>query len=357
VERLAQLLDAGVAVFAPSGEVELAVGKPPTAALWAAIAARSQSLIVEADVEDWHAVATAIVRPGPGKPRWLAVASSRAGFAVRLAKAGAQAAAPLLAAVARLGDLARGQERALRSALLDEALRGGAGGEPGGLAARAAWLGIDFSAPARVALVVPPDARGARPGDAGAGLAALAEALERALADTGAAHLLAERDGTVVALVQGEEEELRAVLENLTANGARAGIGRAIDDVAAVPHSHRDAALAVRRMPPGAGGVADYESLDLGMLLFSEVPEERLRPKLDAFLQPLREHPELAETLVAYFACDMDVPATARKLHVHPNTLRYRLARVEKLLGRSLRQPATVAALHIALQAAPPPRA
>jgi PucR family transcriptional regulator, purine catabolism regulatory protein len=36
---------------------------------------------------------------------------------------------------------------------------------------------------------------------------------------------------------------------------------------------------------------------------------------------------------------------------VHPNTLRYRLARAEELLGGSLRQPATIASLHIALLA------
>ena len=47
----------------------------------------------------------------------------------------------------------------------------------------------------------------------------------------------------------------------------------------------------------------------------------------------------------------MDVNATAEAMHVHPNTLRYRLSRVEKLLGRSLRQPATIAELSLALLA------
>ena len=58
--------------------------------------------------------------------------------------------------------------------------------------------------------------------------------------------------------------------------------------------------------------------------------------------------------MAAYFAHDLDVLATARALHLHANTLRYRLGRIEKLLGRSLKQPATIAALHIALQAATP---
>jgi purine catabolism regulator len=36
---------------------------------------------------------------------------------------------------------------------------------------------------------------------------------------------------------------------------------------------------------------------------------------------------------------------------VHPNSLRYRIGRVEELLGRSVRSPATLADLYVALRA------
>jgi purine catabolism regulator len=62
----------------------------------------------------------------------------------------------------------------------------------------------------------------------------------------------------------------------------------------------------------------------------------------------------LWEAVVAYFDNDLDVVRTAAALHLHPNSLRYRLARVEKLLGRSLKQPSTIAGVYIALLAAPP---
>ncbi|WP_163893762.1 PucR family transcriptional regulator [Mycolicibacterium hippocampi] len=44
----------------------------------------------------------------------------------------------------------------------------------------------------------------------------------------------------------------------------------------------------------------------------------------------------LADTLRAYLDGFGDVAAVARQLHVHPNTVRYRIRRIEKLLGTSL---------------------
>jgi purine catabolism regulator len=87
-------------------------------------------------------------------------------------------------------------------------------------------------------------------------------------------------------------------------------------------------------------------------LLLSEAAPERLAPKVQALLATLRAHPPLHEALVTYFDHDLDSAAAAAALHLHPNSLRYRLARVEKLLGCSLKHPATIAELHIALLAA-----
>jgi purine catabolism regulator len=351
VERLHRLLGATVVIFSADGTVELARGEEP-GPVWDGISARAESLIAEFELGGWHTVAAAIIRPGGGPPRWLAATSPRPSFALRLAKAAVQAAAPLLGAIARLGDLAGEQEHAVRGALLQEALHPGADGRS--VAARAASLGIDFSSPGRVVALAPPSGRFARNERRGeADLAPLTDALGRSLRDAGLP-FLAGRDGSaVIALVQGGDEGLRARLEAMAERGARArvGIGRAVQDVGGIRHSYRDAQLALRRAAREPTGVADFESFDLGTMLFSEIPEDRVRPKLDECLAPLREHPELAATLAAYFANDMDVLATAPELHVHPNTLRYRLARVEKLLGRSLKQPATVAELHIALQA------
>lgn len=48
---------------------------------------------------------------------------------------------------------------------------------------------------------------------------------------------------------------------------------------------------------------------------------------------------ELIATLRVYLECNMHVEQTATRLIVHPNTVRYRLARFEELTGASLRDP------------------
>ena len=94
-----------------------------------------------------------------------------------------------------------------------------------------------------------------------------------------------------------------------------------------------------------------FEDFDLGTFLVSEIAPERLAPKVGEILSVLQANPPLHEALSAYFAHDLDIAATAAALHMHRNSLRYRLARAEQLLGRSLKQPSTIAAVYLALVA------
>lgn len=58
----------------------------------------------------------------------------------------------------------------------------------------------------------------------------------------------------------------------------------------------------------------------------------------------------LYETLLAYFDNEQDIRRTATFLGVHPNTLRYRLGRIEELAGGSLRRPDVLSELHLAVR-------
>jgi DNA-binding PucR family transcriptional regulator len=61
---------------------------------------------------------------------------------------------------------------------------------------------------------------------------------------------------------------------------------------------------------------------------------------VDPRIRDLRaQDPVLAETLRVYLDSFGDIGAAARRLHVHPNTVRYRVRRIEKLLSASLADP------------------
>jgi hypothetical protein len=71
------------------------------------------------------------------------------------------------------------------------------------------------------------------------------------------------------------------------------------------------------------------------------------------YLAPLEEAGvglDLLRTLEAFLTAGQRVDAAARALVIHPNTLRYRLARFEELTGQSLREPGTAFELWWALQ-------
>jgi PucR family transcriptional regulator, purine catabolism regulatory protein len=337
VERLGRFLDASVAVLSAGGVPELSRGRAPVEALWRAVAGQGPA-VLEAEADGWHAVVAPLAGRAGEPPRWLLLASPRSGFIGTLAKRAAEMTAPLLVAMERLKAVAHEQELAVRGALLDEALGPGAASDLASLAARAAAFELDFTEPARLVLV-----RGRGP-DAAVVRHELGEALARA----GAAHLLSEREGAVVALVPLPREALEAVVAEHA--GTLAGIGRPVAGIGDARVSLRDAELALERAASAGGaGLVAFEQFDLGTLLLSEAAPERLEPKIEAIVSVLREHPALHEALVAYFDHDLDVGATAAQLHLHPNSLRYRLTRIEQLLGCSLRRPATIAELHIAL--------
>jgi purine catabolism regulator len=329
VDRLARFLDASVLLLDADGRPEIVAGKAPVAELIEQVCAEPPGLL-ELEVAGWHAVAT----PVGQTMRRLVLASPRSGFIAKLAKPAAEATAPLLAAMARLTDVLRDQEHAVRGALLEEALESVEARDPLPVAARAAAFGLDFSQPARMIVI-------RSPRDVSAVRRELVARLEQARIP----HLAHPRDGALAALVQAPEPEITAALEELA--DVTIGIGRPVSAIVTAHHSLRDAELAVR----GGARVNRFEDFDLPTFMVSEIPPDRLDPKVDEILSVLRAHPPLHEALSAYFAHDLDIAATAASLHMHRNSLRYRLARAEQELGRSLKRPATIAAVHIALLA------
>jgi sugar diacid utilization regulator len=347
VDRLARFLEASVVLVSADGRPEIIAGKAPVDELLREVCQQPPGLL-ELEADGWHAVVTPVATQADRAARRLVLASPRRGFIGKLAKPAAEATAPLLAAMAQLSDVVRDQEQAVKAALLEEALAPADARDPLPLAARAAAFGLDFSRPARL-VVIAPRTRRDRPD-----LAAVRRELVAGLERAAIPHLVHQREASLMALVQGENEQMWPALAGAAGlfPGLVIGVGRPVDGIADAHHSLRDAELAAdhsgldpdRRM-------MRFEDFDLGTFLVSEVAPERLEPKVDEILSVLRANAPLHEALSAYFAHDLDMATTAASLHMHRNSLRYRLARAEQLLGLSLKQPSAITAVYLALVA------
>ncbi|MFF9348523.1 PucR family transcriptional regulator [Streptomyces sp. NPDC014734] len=97
--------------------------------------------------------------------------------------------------------------------------------------------------------------------------------------------------------------------------------------------------------PPGLYRLAD-------VLLEYQLsrPSEALHG-LAQLLAPLEAKPELLQTLETYLELGLDRRTTAAALHIHPNTVDYRIRRIDRLTGLSPSRPADLQHISAALVA------
>ncbi|WP_406863781.1 PucR family transcriptional regulator ligand-binding domain-containing protein [Streptomyces sp. HUAS MG47] len=141
---------------------------------------------------------------------------------------------------------------------------------------------------------------------------------------------------------------LAAVREPLTAG--LADDGRLTLGVSAAVHSAEglrgalEEARHARRVAaarPGRVCAAGHHELASHVLLLPFVPDDVRRAFTARLLDPLRDYDrrhraELIPTLEAFLDCDGSWTRCATRLHLHVNTLRYRVGRIEQLTGRDL---------------------
>ncbi|MFE8991693.1 PucR family transcriptional regulator [Streptomyces collinus] len=127
----------------------------------------------------------------------------------------------------------------------------------------------------------------------------------------------------------------------------RGSVGCVVSTLGDVTESRREAdrildAMLGADVPTAVAALPDIQSEVLVsevLTLLSGRPEIR-DPRLTALVDHDSRHQgSLAETLLTYLNSFGDVRAAAAQLHVHPNTLRYRLRRAEELTGLDLSRP------------------
>ena len=348
VDRLAAMLEADVLLFDTDGSVINQSGTTDPADVVDKVLGAPGDDLMEDEVRGRRLLGLPVTTER-GCEGWLAVVLPRGPFAERLGKPVLSSGAQLLGLVAHVRHLGTGDERDRRAEILLASLEDIDGEQAIALDHKARALGIDFTAPARAVVWAPTG------GVAGEALApeTLAEgvhAVEAGLASAQAHFLVASLEDRIAAIVQSEEDIAPHLLsERAQALGLRAGVGRAIRTLGDASQSLVDAQLALEYARDNGSPVATFDHLDPASWLLASCDREVASQKVVELLRPLDDQPSLLETLRTYFAVDMNVAEAARRLNVHRNTLRYRLARIEELLDLRLDSPHSIANLHLAL--------
>jgi sugar diacid utilization regulator len=354
LSRLKSTCNATVAFVDKRGEAVHSTGPIPLSLLFGEIshtAAETQML----DIDGWRGIADRINDPVQAGDHvgWLVAIARRDGFPDSYALSAVHLAAALVEASQRMTLVARQQERAIRAAVLEEALALRRTPDDPDLAGRIASLGLDFTEELRAVVVRPVrsalSARGRAPAKD------LTVGLTRALEAGDIRYLISSRDKFVVMLVQASPASLRRVIvaaEN-SIPPAHIGVGRPVRSVDEVTDSYNDAQLAVQSLSRSgrAPSLMTYEEFDFATRLFSDVGMDRMIEWARDFLAPLEQRSQLMEGLSAFFEHSQNMNAAADALSIHHNSLRYRLAKVEEMLELSLRDPAAVSSLFLALAA------
>ncbi|MFI8835799.1 PucR family transcriptional regulator [Streptomyces afghaniensis] len=142
----------------------------------------------------------------------------------------------------------------------------------------------------------------------------------------------------------------------LALRGRPAAIGPtvAVTDAAQSLHlATRALGLMGRGVLPRQGVVRCADHLSTLLLYGDEPLLERLEARVLAPLDTVSagQRDRLAETLLAWLLSGSNVPDVATRLHIHPQTVRYRLRQLEKLFGDALHDPETRLDLILALRA------
>jgi hypothetical protein len=189
---------------------------------------------------------------------------------------------------------------------------------------------------------------------------------ERALRVQGLRQVAIARAGRLLAIAEchpGQPVEplaaaLSAELGDLAAVGVGAPVASATLLDVSLAEAHRACLLARTRQDGRRTATARELASHAGLLAQQDAEVlERFRADL---LGPIEEHDlakgsELLSTLEEFLFSGGRWAQTARRLHVHVNTLRHRLARIEELTGRRIEDPDDRVDFHLALRAARAP--
>jgi purine catabolism regulator len=154
-------------------------------------------------------------------------------------------------------------------------------------------------------------------------------------------------------------EEALAAVRGDSGGGRRpfsAGISRVVTGIAALPDAYARAhkAVEVGRRMKGSGSTTYFDRLGVRRLLSQVEDQAELDVFVDEVLGPLAEDTatasDLRGTLQVLLDVNLNVAEAARTQHFHYNTMRYRVTKLESLLGPFTTDPQVRLDVAVALQ-------
>lgn len=177
-----------------------------------------------------------------------------------------------------------------------------------------------------------------------------AHALLRSALNNPGRGLVVVRHDEVVAVVPvedgGEDRMLarvRAGVSSLAGHGVfpSVGVSSVHPGFLDIPEAYEEARMARRSLRGRAGvqSLARMSTLDYLVQTHDRTARRLIRPQVRAFVQEdLAAGGTFVETLRRYVACDLNAKLAAMELHVHANTVYYRLERIAERTGCDVRR-------------------
>ncbi len=164
--------------------------------------------------------------------------------------------------------------------------------------------------------------------------------------------------GEALARFKGRLDELLARLAPwIDEAGLSVGVGRQTQNIEELARSYQEARLAlmIGQRLFARQRVAYFGELGIYRLLFHVQDAEDVHAFYAEVLGPLLEYDrrtdnDLVDTLETYFACNGNLSEAARQLHLHRNSLLYRLERIQEVLQTNLEDADTRLSLQVALK-------
>ncbi|WP_433274405.1 PucR family transcriptional regulator [Pseudonocardia xinjiangensis] len=350
VGRLAAMCRGAAALYAASGRIVASTGNGPFRLIRDEIDAREPAGRHHFSVGRWSVTCRPFAVGGAAYR--LAVASQDAVLVGNLGDDLLQTAERVLAASNSVWALAVNHERA-EAARLMSALQAGISASR----VRQTWdrlrpFRFRAGSPLRVARATPVDPR--PPDRARAADAVVEEIHSRGLAvvlhQDGEAGDVGPPMTALLAAGEPTDEWL-----DLLGDSHLVGVSGTFTELTDVPGFVDEAVtawrVAARRQDRGGlGSVVRLDTVDFATWLMARRDDTRVAERFDRHFGSLARSPDLVATVVVFLAVDQDVKRTAERLFVHPNTIRYRLRKVEQILGEPLTSPRAVANLYLAFQ-------